>query len=765
MKPEIGWKVPDCYMQGIGGIRNQNHPGIIEEVGDNYVKVTNSVTGELLHIKIRTGWENTDGYWVIPEELRPRPVQVEKVIEPVVEEVKKKVITADSMNVWAWDIECYSGVFMLLAKKRGQDKWKEFVVSQYENNLGSMIKWLLEVPDDLYMCGFNNNSYDMQVIQYIMDTYDKWYDLGSMEVVDRIRQFSNDLIDNQNYDNHKLPYMEHQFDVKQIDLMSIHGYTNENKRVSLKWLEFMTDMEVDETPVPFNKADLSSEEVEIVKMYCRNDIMATEKLYEYTRGNCDNILYKGKDKIQERLDTIEEFGLKSQAINHSDVKIGEMINLLGYMKEAGIQSMSTLYDKKKNRKPTKQFTFGDCIPKYVKFQTDDLKAFHNRMKKVVVNLHSKEEYPVIIEGMVYTIAKGGLHTVNKPVILEATDEYDLTEFDVSSQYPASLIKRQLYPSHLGKSWLDNYKKLVQMRLDAKAKGKKEPRYKGISESLKLSINGGAFGKLNDTYSLQYDPYPHFQCTIGNQFEILMLIEWMIIDGISILSANTDGALCKVPVNKRDKFYELCKKWEELVGNTVIGQLEYTKYSKYIMTTVNDYIAVKTDGELKQKGDFLTDHELNKNKSKRIVPIALREYWVNGTPVEQTIENWPSIWEFGIAKKSSRDYYYQGVDRKTGKVQKYDKLVRYYCSTKDIGEKIYKCKHEHSEKKGVKMSMCESTSEKQVLFNKPLEYKDIKELKIDYPWYISETKKIIYQLLPEVKRLDTFKKKQQIDMFS
>lgn len=655
------------------------------------------------------------------------------------------------MNVITYDIECYSGVYMLIAKEIGKPVWREYTVSPYENNLDAMAKWLKETPEDLWLCGFNNNSYDWQVVQYILDCHDKWYNMSNMEIVGMIRQFSNDLIDNQNYDNHKLPYYESYFDVKQIDLMSIHGFTNENKRVSLKWLEFMTDMELDETPIPFNKIDLSIEEVEEIKKYCRNDVLATEKLYEYTRGNCDNILYKGKDKIQERLDTIEEFGLKMHMINYSDVKIGEEINLIGYMKEAGITGKSALYEKKKNRKPTKQFTFGDCIPKYVQFQTDNLKKFHNRMKKVVVNLNTKEEYPVTINGLVYTIARGGLHTVNAPIILQADDKYLLKEFDVSSQYPRSLIKRELYPSHLGKSWLNNYRKLVNMRLEAKAKGKKDPKYKGVAESLKLSVNGGAFGKLNDTYSVQYDPYPHFQCTIGNQFEILMLIEWLTVEGIEILSANTDGALCKLPVDKQDKFMEICKRWEIEVNNPPGEEvLEYTDYSKYIMTTVNDYIAIKTNGELKQKGDYLTDHELNKNKSKRIVPIALREYYVNGIPVEDTVKNWPSIWEFGIAKKSSRDYYYKGTDRKTGQVQTYDKLVRYYCS-KGIGEKIYKCKHEHSDKRGAKISQAESTSETQVLFNKPIDFIDIKELNIDYEWYIDRCWDIIEQLEPEKAR--------------
>ena len=654
----------------------------------------------------------------------------------------------DQSKIWLYDIETLAELFMLEAKRVGQDTWKQFVVSPYENSLDAMIKWLREENIE-YLCGFNCNSFDMQVIQYILDSHDRWFDLSNQEIIDKIYRFAQDLISNQNYDIQP-PYKEEFFDIKQIDLMSIHGYTNENKRVSLKWIEYMTDMVVDEMPIEHSQRNLTPEHCQIIKDYCKNDILATEKLYEYTRGNSDNILYKGKDKIQERLDTIEEFKLKASCINYSDVRIGETINLKGYMEEAGIKSMAALYEKKKNRGAAMKFTFGQCIPKYVKFQLPELQQFHAIMKKEPVDLSKKKDYPVTLKGMEYTIAKGGLHSVNHPVILVTTEEYELIEFDVSSQYPASLIKRELYPSHLGISWLRNYKKLVDIRLDAKSRGKKEPRYKGIAESLKLAVNGGGFGKTNDTYSLQYDPFVHFQCTIGNQFEILMLIDWLIVAGINILSANTDGALCGVPVSKKEEFYRLCSEWEKTVGNTVTGQLEYTMYSKYVMLTVNDYIAIKSNGELKQKGDFLTDHELNKNKSRRIIPIALTEYYTKGTPVEETIKGWKSIWEFGIAKKASRDYYYKGIDKKTGNSQEYNKLIRYYCS-KGIGEKLYKCKHEHSEKTGPKISQIESSSDTQVLFNKPIEYTDISELKIDYRWYITQAYGIIDQLEREKGR--------------
>ena len=136
----------------------------------------------------------------------------------------------DQSKIWLYDIETLAELFMLEAKRVGQDTWKQFVVSPYENSLDAMIKWLREENIE-YLCGFNCNSFDMQVIQYILDSHDRWFDLSNQEIIDKIYRFAQDLISNQNYDIQP-PYKEEFFDIKQIDLMSIHGYTNENKSIT-----------------------------------------------------------------------------------------------------------------------------------------------------------------------------------------------------------------------------------------------------------------------------------------------------------------------------------------------------------------------------------------------------------------------------------------------------------------------------------------------------------------------------------------------------
>ncbi len=322
---------------------------------------------------------------------------------------------------------------------------------------------------------------------------------------------------------------------------------------------------------------------------------------------------------------------------------------------------------------------------------------------------------------------------------------------------------------MGPAWNKNYKNEVAKRVGPggyKERGKKEKFYKGLAEVWKLVLNGGSFGKMNDRFSVQYDPFPHFSVTIGNQFEILMLIEALEIEGIHVISANTDGILSHFPESLHDKYMQICNDWEVVIGNDKLGRLEYVDYKMIAQTSVNDYIAVDTKGNIKAKGDFSKDKELNKNKSRRIIPIALEQNLINGIPIEDTIKNHRNIYDFCIGKKSSTDYHYRGIDRKKGIVEDIEnRIVRYYCSTKELGKRLYKIKREHSEKKGPKVSKCESKSEYQVLFDIPFNVNNWEDYSIDYEYYISECYKILDQFFPEGKRDRKITASKQIQMFS
>jgi hypothetical protein len=168
-------------------------------------------------------------------------------------------------------------------------------------------------------------------------------------------------------------------------------------------------------------------------------------------------------------------------------------------------------------------------------------------------------------------------------------------------------------------------------------------------------------------------------TIGNQIEMLMLIEKLEINNIHVVSANTDGIVSLFDKSLEELYYKLCKEWEIQVGNDDLGQLEYQEYKLLIQTSVNDYITLKPNGVYKTKGDFTSEFELHKNKSAKIVPIALQEYFINKIPVEETIKNHTNIYDFCLGTKSIGQNKLVHFNKKNNTEIELQKINRFYIS--------------------------------------------------------------------------------------
>jgi len=641
--------------------------------------------------------------------------------------------TTEELILKVYDIETIYEEFSITVSDPGYKNPIHFRINRFTNQLDALCKYLTSEEVD-YWVGFNNVNFDAQVLTYMIENQSKWFDLNGSEVIARISQFASDVIDDTNAGLFP-PYRESRLWAPQIDLFKIHHFDNENRRTSLKWLEFTMGMDdIEEMPISHMETQwignreipkdrlFEQKDFDLIDHYRINDVKSTCKFLDYTLGNVESEQYKGKNKIQDRLDTIDEFKLPPEAINWSDVKIGDELNKLGYMQLKGIKDPKKLYELKRNAKRKTKFTFGDCIPNYVHFRSAEFIAFYDRMAKEPVKLvknkkKGKKEatYHFTYNGTNYTIAQGGIHSNEKNRLIEPQDNEVLMDADIGSQYPNAIYKRKLYPSHLGPEWLTMYGNTIKRRIGYKKRGKDDKRAKGIAEMLKLSLNGGGFGKLNENTNWQYDPFAAFQCTIGNQFEILMLIEDLEIEGIHVVSANTDGIVCLFDKSRLEDYYRICHAWEAKVGNTDMGQLEYQRYALMVQSSVNDYLAVKigkdgADGEAdwenpKLKGDFVIDMELNKNPSRRILPIVYRDYFTKKITPEETINNHKEILDFCVGLKASRNYHYEAIDPKTNEKSEYRRIIRYFISNE--GKNLLKIKNEGSEADGPEISACEA----------------------------------------------------------
>ena len=144
-----------------------------------------------------------------------------------------------------------------------------------------------------------------------------------------------------------------------------------------------------------------------------------------------------------------------------------------------------------------------------------------------------------------------------------------------------------------------------------------------------------------------------------------------------------------------------------------------------------------NGDFKAKGAFEIDKEYHKDPSMKIVPIAIKEYYINNIPIEQTIRNHTNIYDFCLRLKvnsAATGKFTHFNDE--GKIVTDDlsRTTRYYIGHGLKSGSINKAFHD-----GRISAVNKGFSG--ILFNR-FEEKPMSEYKIDYSFYIAEANKII-----------------------
>jgi len=290
-----------------------------------------------------------------------------------------------------------------------------------------------------------------------------------------------------------------------------------------------------------------------------------------------------------------------------------------------------------------------------------------------------------------------------------------------------MLKYGLHPKHVDPVFLKVLRSITDKRLKAKATGDKL-----TADTLKISINS-IYGLLGSDYFWLKDDKTMYSVTINGQLLLLGVIEFLEgVGDVTCIYSNTDGATFKV---KRELLDEVISRVEAITENLGI-ELEHERFKKMIVKNVNNFLMIKSDGKIKVKGSFLYQQDITKGFKHPIIQKALYEYYINDTPVAETIENEKDIMQFCIAQRTGSQFktYYRTLDGMT-QVQKTN---RYFVSTKS-GSLVK-----------IKENEDGSLQENQAVANENVYLlNDYDESKLDYylslvkrSYYIKEANKII-----------------------
>lgn len=627
------------------------------------------------------------------------------------------------------------------------------------------------VRTDLF--GFNNQGYDDLMIKAFLMMFNRFDSTKELlkylkEVNDKIIKLQSDKDTFYNdkqielIRNYRLPYAT-------VDLQRVYGLhaasVNINKEtgervkfgkslkqtsINLKWHELLDftlpPIDEDEYELYWRKQDntrgLSLSEL---NKLITNDFERyvlpkyVEPMLYYNTNDvflCCEMVRQMPDEVKLRYSISHAFGVN--VLCSARANIADKLTVKFYSDMSGLRKDQFI----KGRTNRTRLSFNKIIFPHIRFKTKQLQDFLEDIKKVSIYRTTKDEFQREIEfyGTKYTIATGGIHSQDRPAIYKSDDKFVYLHHDYTSYYPSIIISYNIYPQHLNRT---AFVKMVSFLKDTRVKCKHTPDSEGYimegvpnkigAEALKIVINA-IYGKLGSELFFLYDRFAQMQVTINGQLMTMTLIEELELNGIHVISANTDGIVIKLPRDKFDVYKEITDRWNK----TNKMSADYEEYSVYIVRDVNNYIALQTNGAIEYKGALDPKQylkELKKGYDMPVVAIAVYEYFVNGTPVMETLRKHTDILDFCKTQNVGKQFevVYDVVENGEIKHVHSQRHVRFYVSTKGVViQKEQRITGKRSKLVGDNL----------VKLLNSLDDKPIEERNINYGYYYNECYKII-----------------------
>lgn len=289
------------------------------------------------------------------------------------------------------------------------------------------------------------------------------------------------------------------------------------------------------------------------------------------------------------------------------------------------------------------------------------------------------------------------------------------------------------PKHLNEGV---FVKLITWLKDTRvaAKHSKEEFIDGIpkkllAEALKIVINS-IYGKLGFEMGDICDRLAVLKVTINGQLMIMMLCEELELNGIEVVSANTDGIVVKLYKTQKDKFNEIADNWKKLTGLDADSE----EFICYINRDINNYIVQETNGKVTYKGALhpkMYSNDLSKGYDMPVVAQAVSNFFLYDKPILETLYECRNILDFCKTQNVGRQFhveYTEGVENK-----ELQRNVRFYVS--NTGGTIFKVNNNTKQRN----NLCAGN---RVTVLNTLDDERIEFRNINYNYYYNEAYKII-----------------------
>ena len=463
---------------------------------------------------------------------------------------------------------------------------------------------------DLIFAGFNLKHYDNHILKAIACGADPTL----------VKQINDFIIVEERVGWEHWFLRKNRFWFESFDLMD-----DTQVGTSLKHIEAHMGWNIEETQVDFNiDRPLTPEEIESTIFYCKWDVKATAKLLTLRKGY-----------LQAKLNVARTKGIP-------DTKALYMTN--ARLTAAFLDAVATeRYDEREYQYP--ENLRKDLIPL-------EVLAFFDRLHDS--SIPSKELFnsklTIDVDGAEAVIGFGGIHHARPNYSERASGKRVIRNFDVASLYPSLMVYNGYTSRNIPSA--DRFAEVYHTRLKAKQTGDKF-----TANTLKLILNTTYGASLATTNPLYDALMGRSVCITGQLYILEMAMRYLQeCTTVRIIQLNTDGIMISIDEDEMPIIYRINDEW--MTEKKMI--LEEDKIRFVVQKDVNNYVMVFENGKVKTKGAYVTygiagAGAFSINNNHTIVKKAVIEYFVNGTPVEDTINGCNDIHEFQIIAKAGGGY--------------------------------------------------------------------------------------------------------------
>lgn len=553
------------------------------------------------------------------------------------------------MSWYTYDTEVFAHDFLVVFKEHQTGEYFIF----HNDNEG--VKNFISGDSYSFYCGFNSKSYDQYIIKAICADF-------SPEEIKVVNDYI--IAGGQGWQCPMLNGVYFYFN--NIDIRD-----DTQQGLSLKAIEGHLGMSIEETEVDFNlDRPLTEEELDLTIKYCKHDVDATEMLTGLRENYLSNKLFLGATK------------------GVSEAKSLSMTNA----------KLTALYlDASRNDyNDEREYVYPDnLLREYIQ---PEVFEFFNRLHDYSIpdEVLFESKLDLMIDDCPVTIGFGGIHAAIPFYQESETDDRIIRNYDIGSYYPHLMTICGYTSRNIPDPKI--YEDMLERRMAAKKSGDK-----ATANALKLVANT-TYGAMLNRYNDLFDPLMGRSVCITGQLFLLELSNHLRAEckTLKIVQLNTDGIMVSFDRIEYDKVLELTNEWQQRTG----FELEEDLIKSITQKDVNNYVEIPYEGKPKLKGGYLVRGiapagAFNINNNAVVVATALKEYFVNGTPVEETIDNCNDITQFQLIAKAGAKYK-EAYHIVNGEKLPIQKVNRVYATADERYGKLFKVKAENDSTAKIEM---------------------------------------------------------------